>query len=160
MRGQHRITAAIDETEHIVLGDLLTKTNAARAKNAALIIERNAWPEHDVFWFLHFMFEKTRRTRAVLDAEFLQATFAGLIAYRAIERMINEQKFHYAALTFLHERRVGANRHAFGHILGAGNLWTRDPIDNRFAVGAALGLAIRAEPRKAHFDQTHSAIPG
>jgi hypothetical protein len=39
-------------------------------------------------------------------------------------------------------------------------LRARHPIDDRFAVSAELRLAIRAEPRKSHFDQTHPAIPG
>jgi hypothetical protein len=39
-------------------------------------------------------------------------------------------------------------------------LRTRHPIDDRFAIRAELRLAIRAEPRKAHFDQTHPAITG
>ena len=56
MRGQLRVAAAIDETEHVVLGNLLAETDAAGAKNAALIIERNARPEHDVFRLLHFIF--------------------------------------------------------------------------------------------------------
>jgi hypothetical protein len=74
--------------------------------------------------------------------------------------MINKEEFHHTALTFLHYRRVGANSHPFGHILGAGNLRTRYPVNDRFAVGAELRFAIRAEPREAHFDQAHSAIAG
>src|SRR5436190_4975966 len=158
MRGQHCITAAIDETEHIVPGDLLAKTNAARAKNAALIIERDAWPERDVFWFLHFMFEKTRRTRAVLNAEFLQSTFARLIANRTIERVINEKEFHHSALAFLHQRRICAHPHSFSDILRARDLRARYPVDHRFAVRPQLGFTIGAHFRHSHLDQTHPAI--
>ena len=71
MRGQYGVTAAIDKSKHIVVRDFLAKTNAARAENAAFIIERNTRPEHHVFWFLHFVFEKTRFARAKIDAEFL-----------------------------------------------------------------------------------------
>ena len=71
MGGQHRVTATIDKSKHIVVRDFLAKTNAARAENAAFIIERNTRPEHHVFWFLHFVFEKTRFARAKIDAEFL-----------------------------------------------------------------------------------------
>src|SRR5436309_12493253 len=39
MCGQLGITAAFDKPEHVIARDLLTKTNAARTENAALIIQ-------------------------------------------------------------------------------------------------------------------------
>src|SRR5207244_9577559 len=72
----------------------------------------------------------------------------------------DEEKFHHTGLSLRCLRRVGASRHAFGYVLGAGNLRTRYPVDDRFAVGTELGFAIRAEPREAHFDQTHPAVAG
>jgi len=71
MGGQHGVTAAIDKSKHIVVRDLLAKTNAARAENAAFIIERNTRAEDDVFRFLDFVFEKTRFAHAKIDAELL-----------------------------------------------------------------------------------------
>src|SRR5439155_19557869 len=71
IRSQHRITTAIDKPEYIIVRDLLTKTNAARTENAALIIEPNARPEHNVFRFLDFVFEETRFARAEIDTELL-----------------------------------------------------------------------------------------
>ena len=56
MRGQHRIAAAIDKPEYVIVRDLLTKTNAARTENAAFIIERNTGPDLDIFRFLNFVF--------------------------------------------------------------------------------------------------------
>src|SRR5207237_10511639 len=111
-----------------------TKTNAARAKNASLVVEGDAWPKHDVFWLLHFMLEKTRRTCAVLNAKLLQAAFARLIANRIIERVINEEEFHHASLAFLHQWRICAHTHSFSDILCARDLRARYPVDYRFAV--------------------------
>ena len=158
MRSQHGVTAPIHKPKHVVVGDLLTETDAARAENAAFVIECDPRPEYNVFWFLDLVLEKTRFGIAEINADFLQATFASLIAYRAIERMIDKQEFHHTALTLLHQRRIGTNRHAFGYVLGTGDLRTRNPVDDRFAVGAELWFAIRAEPREAHFDQTHPTI--
>src|ERR1043166_7541177 len=158
MRGEHRVTAAIDKAEHVVVHDLLAEPDAARAKNAALVIERDARPELHRFRLFHLVLEKARTGRAVLDTEFLQLAFARLIADRAIERMIDDQKFHHSALTFLHQRRVRAHAHAFAHFLRAGNLRTRHPVDDWFAVLAQLRSAVRAEPRHSHFNQTHPAI--
>ncbi len=98
------MTAAIEKAKHIILCDFLAEPNAARAENATLVVERDARPELDVFRFLHLVFQKTRLARAVLDAEFLQSAFAGLIANGTIERMVDEQEFHHAALTFFHKR--------------------------------------------------------
>src|SRR6266513_2450697 len=158
MRSQHGITAAIDKPKDVVVCDFLAETDAARAEDAALVIKCDPRPEHNILGFLDFVLEKTRFGVAEIHTEFLQTAFAGLIANRAIERMINKEEFHHTELTFLYDRRVGANRHAFGHILSAGNLRTGYPVGDRFAVGAELRLAIGAKPREAHFDQAHSAI--
>src|SRR5437660_216826 len=71
MRGQDCVTASVDKTEHIVLGDFLAETNAARTENAAFVIERDARPEHDIFRLLYLVLEEPRLAGAVIDAEFL-----------------------------------------------------------------------------------------
>src|SRR5437588_4228664 len=160
MRGENGVTAAIDKAKHIVLRDFLAEADAARAKNAALIVERDARPEHNVLRYLYLSFEETLLGRPVLDAEFLQETFAGLIANRTIERMIDEEELHHAALAFFRQRRICAHAHSLGDILRARNLWARHPIDYGFAVGAELRFAIGSESRHAHLNQTHPAIAG
>src|SRR5439155_14121825 len=107
---------------------------------------------------LHFMFEKTRRTCAVLNAKLLQSTFARLIANRTIERVINEKKFHYAALAFLHQWRICAHTHSFSDILRARNLRARYPVDHRFTVRPQLGFTIGAHFRHSHLDLTLPSI--
>src|SRR5262245_2387400 len=69
--GQHCITAAINEPEHVIVCNLLGETNAARAKNAAFIIERHTRPEHDVLRLLDFVLEKTRLAPTEIDTELL-----------------------------------------------------------------------------------------
>src|ERR1700737_617200 len=160
MRGQHGVTSAIDKSEHIVVSNFVAKSNAARTKDAAFIIERDARSELHRLRLLDLVFEKAGAGRAVFDAEFLQLAFACLVADRAIERMIDEQKFHYAAATLLNHRRTGADPHPFGDILRATNLRTRHPVNDRFAVGAELRFAIGTDPRHSHLDQTHPAIAG
>ena|SRR5215469_13632825 len=56
MRGQHGMTAAINEPEHVIVRDLLAKPNAARAENTAFVIECNTRPEQDIFRFLDLVF--------------------------------------------------------------------------------------------------------
>src|SRR4029077_16058050 len=74
--------------------------------------------------------------------------------------MVDQQKFHHALAALLRQRRIRAHAHSFSHILGAGNLRTWHPIDDRFAIGTELRFTVRADPRHSHLDQTHSAIAG
>src|SRR5262249_20491412 len=160
MRRQDSVAAAIDEPEHVVMRDFLAETDAARAENAALVIKRYPRAELHVFRLLDFVLQETRLRIAIVDTELLQTAFAGLIADRAIKRVVDEEKFHDTALTFLNQRRVGANGHAFSYILCAANLGTRHPVDNRFAISAERRFPIRPEPWKPHFDEAHPAIAG
>ena len=160
MGGEGGVAPAIDEPEDVVLRDFLGKTNAARAEDAALVIERDARAELHVLRLLHFVLKKTRILPAILDAEFLEPAFARLVADRAIERVIDKEKFHHATAAFLDQRRVGAHPKAFGNIGRAANLRTRHPIDLGFAVVAERRFAIRTHLRHAHFDQAHAAVAG
>ena len=104
MRCQHGVTAAVGKSEHIVLGNFVAKSNATRAQNAALVVERNSRAELHRLRLLHLVFEKAGAARAVLNAELLELAFARLVADRAIERMIDEQEFHHPLATFLNHR--------------------------------------------------------
>src|ERR1700682_1318378 len=158
MSGQNAVTAAIYKTQDVVMHDLLAKPDATRAENTTLVVECYARTELDVLRFLYLVFEEARFGVAVLDAEFLQATFARLIADRTIERMIDEQKFHDALAAFVGQLGVGPDPHAFAHILRAGNLGTRHPIDYGLSVVAEFWFAIRAHFRQTHFDQAHATV--
>src|SRR5260370_30931036 len=159
MRGEHGVTAAVDESEHVVLGNFVAKSNATRAQNAALIIERNARTELHRLRLLHLVFKKAGTGPTILDAELLKLALARLVADRAIERMIDEQEFHYTFTTFLNHRRVCAHAHTFSDILCAADLRARHPVDDRFAVDTELRFACGTHPRHSHLDQTHPAIP-
>src|SRR5260370_42363115 len=100
MRGEHGVTAAVDESEHVVRGNSVAKSNATRAQNAALIIERNARTELHRLRLLHLVFKKAGTGPTILDAELLKLALARLVADRAIERMIDEEEFHYPLATF------------------------------------------------------------
>ena len=59
MGGENGVTAAIGKTEHVILRNFLTKTNATRAENAAFVIERDARPDLHAFRLFDFVFQKT-----------------------------------------------------------------------------------------------------
>ena len=58
MRGQDGVAAAIDEAEDVVLCNFLAEANAARAENAALVIEGDARAQLDVLRLLDLVLEK------------------------------------------------------------------------------------------------------
>ena len=115
-------------------------------------------PSSTFFGFFTLFSRKRESCAAVFDAEFLESAFARLVADRAIERMIDEEKFHHPATAFLDQRRFGANPEPFGDIGRAADLRTRHPVDLRLAVVGEDGFTVRAHFRHAHFDQAHAAV--
>src|SRR5262249_4325541 len=138
------MTAAIDEPKHVVMRDFLAETDAARAENAALVIKGHARTKLEIFVLFHLVLKEAGLLIDVVDAELLQKAFAGLVADRTVERVIDQEKFHHPVPTVLNQRRVRANGHAVSDVLRAANLWTWHPVDDGYAVGAEFRLAIRA----------------
>jgi len=57
-------------------------------------------------------FDEAARTLAIIRRVLLQLAFAGLVADRTVERMIDEQEFEHAFAHGLHRWRVCVNFHA------------------------------------------------
>jgi hypothetical protein len=129
--------AAIDKSENRLLGDFIGKSNAARTRNATLGIEKYLRAERDTFRFVNFWLDKPRDATRMLEGIILQFTLAGFVADRAIEWMINKEKFHHILAAFDGFIRNRLHDHAFGDRRGAGNLQL---------------------PHLFNFDQTHAAI--
>ena len=91
------------------------------------------------FGFFTFLLNEAAVGVAVLDRILLQLAFARLVANRAIERMIDEQKFHHALAAFLNQRRGGANRRAFADLRGATNGGARNPVNFWTTIGGQHG---------------------
>ena len=130
--------AAADHAEFHHTGDLLSKAHTARAVYAARHVRRNQRAEILVYHYALVFFVK-RAARAVADGEILQLAFAALIADRAIQRMVNQQKFHHALLRG--DGLIGMRLHL--HAVG----------DRRCTGRQRLG-------RFLHLHQTHAAIGG
>src|SRR3989449_11393035 len=91
--GERVVTATVDEAKRVVADDCPSEPDAARAENAALIIEHDARAEIDRFRFVYLGLDETAGRLAVVHRVFLQLAFARLVTDRAIERMIDEQRF-------------------------------------------------------------------
>ena len=87
------------------------------------------------------------RGAAIAHRLILQIAFAALIADRAIERMVDQKKFHHAFARFAGDRRIGVD-------LGGRAVAVGRNVANLQRAGC-LGLG-RTHP----FHQTHAAIAG
>ena len=160
VHGQRGVTAAIDEAEDVVMRHLLHEADAARAKDAAFIVQDDVFTDILAFGLFDFLLEEVRSAMTEFHREFLQAAFAGFVADRAIERMVDEEKFHHTFAAVLDQRGVGAGGHAIGDFKSAGNLRFRRPGDLGPSVGAEDRLAVGVHFRTADFEQAHAAVAG
>ena len=100
-------------------GDLFAETHAARAVDAARHFGGDQ--RADVLVLHHALhLGVTRGVLAVAQRQILQFALAALVTDRAIERMIDQQKFHRAFLRGAGALRARAHHHAVHHRCGAG----------------------------------------
>ena len=102
----------VDHAEFHHPGDFLTETDTARAMDATRhLLHRNQGAgvlmENDTLRFVI-----ARCIRAITDRQILQLAFATLIANRAIERVIDQEKLHHALLRGDRQFRMRKNLHA------------------------------------------------
>ena len=161
MDGERGVGAALGEAEHRIDGDLVHEADAAAAHDAALVVEPDARADIDVFRLFHLHVHEPRDAAAVLHGLFLQAAFAGLVADRAVERVVDEEKLHDALAALFDELAGGADAHVFADRIGAGDDRTRHPADDFVAVFVPLRLlAGGGAGWHAHLHQAHPAISG
>jgi hypothetical protein len=86
------------------------------------------------------VFVVARVVGAEADSLILQIALAALVADRAVQRVVDEQKFHHATTAVADHGRVGVHDHALADRIGAGS--------DRFRRSLL------------HFDQAHAAVAG
>jgi len=160
MDGEGGVTAAVDEAEDVVVDHFLGETDAARAHDAAFVVEDDAFADVDALRLLHLFVGEAAALVAILDRVFLKLAFAGLIADGAVERVVDEEKFHDALAAFLDHGRVGADAHALGDLRGAADLRLIHPGDLGMVVGGHDHLAGRVHFRRTDFNEAHAAVAG
>ena len=113
--------AAVEEAELAGARDLLGEADAARALDAAVHVEDDVGAERDALAArvgpLVLVLE-ARVGDAVLEGVVLQAALAGLVADRAVERVVDEEELHHPLLRLVDLGHVGAHHHAVLHHLG------------------------------------------
>ena len=157
--GEGGVGAALGEAEDVVFGDLIGEADTTAAHDAALVVEDDAGTDVDVFRLGDFGFLEAGFAVAVLDGVFLEAAFASLVADGAVEWVIDEEKLHHSLAAFLREGGFGADSHAVGYGIGAGDGGAGHPADGLVAVFIKLGLFSGGGARRhAHLDETHAAV--
>ena len=159
MDGEGGVGAALGEAEHRIPGDLVHETDAAGAHDAALVIEPDARADIDVLRLFHLHVHEAGDSAAEADGLLLEAALAGLVADRAVERVVDEEKFHDALAAFLDEIAGGADAHVLRDGVGAGNGGAGHPADGFVAVFVAGRLlAGCGAGRHSHLDEAHAAV--
>ena len=109
------VIAALEDRQLAGMRDLVEKARASRAEHAALLIEHHVGANRNRLALADLFFQReARRLLIVLHVVVLQLALAGLIAHRAIDRMIDEQEFQHRFLRGLGLRTLGVHHHALG----------------------------------------------
>ena len=81
--------AAVRELELVLAGDLVAGADAARAQDAALLIEHDGRPEVDDLGLVDLRRVDARVGVVVVEVQLLQRALAGLVADRAVDRVVD-----------------------------------------------------------------------
>ncbi len=136
-RGDFGELAAVEHADFHVAADFLTHAHATGAVNAALHLFGRDQRTHGLVKDHALGFLVPRRRFAVAHGQVLQLAFTALVADRAVQRVVDQQKFHDRALGVDGLGRTGMHHHAVGDRRGTGR----------------QGLG-----RLFDFDQAHAAV--
>ena len=119
--------------------DFIDKPHAARTMNTPR--HRRFHQRAHVFFFHRaLMLVVAADARAIGHRLILQIALAGLVADRAIERVVDKQEFHHPVARLFYHWRVGEHFHFIGRRQRTRRLRLRRP--------------------RLHFHQTHAAVAG
>ena len=132
-----RRMAAIQYDDLVSMRHIPGESDASRAQDAALLIQLHERAKILCFFPTGFFGSRiAARVAGVRHVVILKPAFAGLIAYRTVDRMMEEQELHGVSDGLLDAWRGGSHDHSIGDRSRAGR--------NKFR-------------RLFHFNQTHSA---
>ncbi len=130
--------AALDQLDHRVAGDLVAEAGAARAQHAPLAVQQHLGGDRHRFGEGAFAALEARLRVADLHRLVLERTLAALVADRAVQRVVDQQQLHHAALRLLGHR--GGQLRFDDHAVGAGD----GARGHRFALALDLDDALAA----------------
>src|SRR5262245_5639894 len=100
--------------------DVPREPDATRAQDASFPIQFHQWPDGDRFDASSLLSAGIpARVTGMLHVVILQKAFPGLIANRAVDRMMKQQELHGVPYCLIHSSGVRANDHPLGDRRGA-----------------------------------------
>ena len=121
----------LEKLKHRIAGDLVGKSRAAGARDAALTVEEDLCADvhrlvEEALLAIEPRLRASDRHRLILEG-----AFAALVADRAVERVVEEEEFKHALLRLAGDgrRHLRADVHAIGDDLGTGRRRLRDALD-------------------------------
>ena len=137
------LDATLHDRQLTRLRNLIGESRASRAVDAALGIQGHAWAQLDPLWFVNLFELETRTLRPVLVRLILERALAGLIANRAVKRMVDEEEFECGLLSSsnLFAVAMSVYDHVVRHIERAAGLELREVANNRISILVSHGLA-------------------
>ncbi len=159
MDGQGGVGAALGEAKDRIGSDLVHEADAARAHDAALVVQADARADIDVFRLFHLHVDEARDAAAEANRLFLKTALARLIADRAVQGVVDQEKLHHAFAAFFDQLAGGADAHVFRDRIRAGDGGTWHPANFLKAVLIIGRLLTRGgATRHSHLDQAHPAV--
>ncbi|UPT75250.1 MAG: hypothetical protein M0D55_05990 [Elusimicrobiota bacterium] len=131
--------AHAENAELVGLRDVVDEARAARAQDAALLVEHDVGTDLDALLLVLLVLAHRARVLPDLHVVVLKTALAALIADRAVERVVHEVELERARLRALDGVGVGLDLEALAHAGAAGDL--------------RLG-------RAGHLDDAHAAVAG
>ena len=127
--GYERVRAALGEDQLVVLGDLLGEAHAAVAENAALTVDGDQRAQRQWLLEMALGLDETRAAQSPTERDVLQRALPALVAYRAVERVVDEQELDHRVLGVPDAVGLGVDHHAVLDRGRAGCLELGDALD-------------------------------
>jgi len=142
VRADERVGTALGEDELVVLGDLLAKAHAAVAEDAALAVDRDQRRQRQRLLEVTLGLDHAAAAQAPAEGDVLQRALAPLVAYGAVERVVDEQELDDGVLGVTDALGLRVDDHAVLDRGRAARLQLGDPLDlDQAHAAGADGLA-------------------
>jgi hypothetical protein len=113
-RRQHLAVAPVRHLQLVGLRDLVAHADAARAEDAALLIQHDVRADVDDLVLPDLDAVVARELPVPVEVVLLQQAFAGLVADRAVDRVVHQRELQHLTAHVQRPRRSGLDLHLVG----------------------------------------------
>src|SRR5581483_6811830 len=113
---EHGAVAEIEDRKLAGLADFAAEAHASAAQNAAFLVEEHPLADVDALFVLAPRFQRARKPASEAHRVVLQPALAGLVADRAVQRMVEQEHLKYAAARQRNFGVFGLHDHPVAHL--------------------------------------------